>query len=135
MDRRRTKPTATLNSFVKNECANYDRNRNECLHGFKCLVLEGRTCKYFQKSVLGPPDYKFRVAGYDYETIFRQYSEIKKNLKGEIHKLNVNTCNECGNAIPPGFSYCEKCGKKRKRLLDRERKRQRRKQQFVRFLS
>ncbi|MHC4478489.1 MAG: hypothetical protein ACYTEL_22865, partial [Planctomycetota bacterium] len=61
-----------LITFVKAECANWLSERKCCIgtsddkcfndHG-PCLVVQGKRCKYFEQSVLGPPDYKFRLRG------------------------------------------------------------------------
>ena len=121
--------TAALKSFVKNECANYDRlygtKDDDCLI-FKggCSVLKGKRCGYFERAVLGPPDYKYRIPGYNYGKVFEQYSKLKKELRGELQKVKkINCCVLCGEVIPPNFKYCKKCGKRQKRELHRERMR------------
>lgn len=119
---------ATLKSFVRNECANYYDHYSICvMSDNSCRVLKGKRCGYFERAVLGPPDYKYRSAGYNYGRIFEQYSKLKKELRGELHKVKeINRCALCGESIPPNFKYCEKCGKRQKRDLHRERMRMKR---------
>lgn len=118
--------SAALNSFVKGECANYDNSEKRCVFDYKCKILAGKRCAYFERAVLGPPDYKYRRSGYNYKKIFKQYSQIRKELRGELHKVNVNSCAICGEAIPPNFTYCERCGKIQKRNAQRDRVRRHR---------
>ena len=106
--------SATLNSFVKGECANYDNYHKICVYGYACKVLKGERCAYFEKAVLGPPDYKFRSPGYDYDKIFEQYAQINTRYIGKLHKVNVRKC-DCGESLEPRRRYCEKCQIKRRR--------------------
>lgn len=69
-----------LISFVE-ECAYYDKDKPDkvCFGNIPCMVIDGHRCCYFERCVLGSPDdTKFRLPGYDYQKLFAQYAEIKK---------------------------------------------------------
>ena len=118
-----SKGTKTLRTFIKKECANY--YENGCVYDHPCLVFEGKRCKYFEKSVLGPADYKFRLPGYDYQKIFRQYAVFHNHLYGV--EVELRKC-ECGEILKPRQRRCEKCSKKRARTTNRERQKKHRAQ-------
>ena len=61
-----------LREFIRDECASYNKNDEACLFGDSCKVINGWRCDYFEKSVLGPPDYKHKLSGYDYQKFFAQ---------------------------------------------------------------
>ena len=69
------KQSKGLQLFLRDECANYDKHTEACLIPDCCKVLEGQRCDYFEHAVLGPPDYKFRLPGYDYQKLFAQYAD------------------------------------------------------------
>ena len=74
----------TLLRFIKDECANYDKHYQECLSGGECKVLKGRPCGYFEKCVLGPPDYSYRLPGYDYSRLFAKCAEQTGAKKEQV---------------------------------------------------
>lgn len=113
--------TDYLTRFVKDECANYDRHYQTCIDDKTCKVLGGEQCGYFEKAVLGPPDYKFRLPGYDYQKLFAQYAE-QTNTKTQA--VEQRRC-DCGNPLRPRQRYCEKCSRKRRQQAYREYNRKR----------
>ncbi|MHC4072529.1 MAG: hypothetical protein ACYTGS_10930, partial [Planctomycetota bacterium] len=72
------KESKGLRVFVRDECANYSKHRETCLFTDSCKVMSGQRCSYFERAVLGPPDYKYRLPGYDYQKLFAQYAEQTK---------------------------------------------------------
>ena len=50
-----------IGRFIKDECVNYDKHYRACLYHNTCEPFYGQRCGYFEKAVLGPPDYKFRL--------------------------------------------------------------------------
>lgn len=113
-----------LISFVKDECANYDHYYGGCLFAEKCKVVDSKKpCKYFERAVLGTPDYKYRLSNYDYEKLFEQYSEINLSYQGQ--GIQVRRC-ECGEPLQKGRQCCVKCREKRKRESWRKSQRLRR---------
>ena len=89
------KESKGLRVFVRDECANYSKHDESCLFGDFCKVMTGQRCGYFEKAVLGPPDYKYRLPGYDYGKLFAQYAEQTKTEKQQV---NVRRC-ECGTPL------------------------------------
>ncbi|MHC4479067.1 MAG: hypothetical protein ACYTEL_25865 [Planctomycetota bacterium] len=128
---------AGLVSFAKKECANWLSERKCCVgtrddkyfndHG-TCRIAEGKPCRYFEQSVLGPPDYKFRLPGYDYEALFRQYSKINPVYRGE--QVVVRRC-ECGAELQPRRRFCNSCRQKREREANRNRQKRHYQKAFV----
>ena len=49
-----------LRVFLRDECANYGKHDEACVFGDSCKVTDGQRCDCFEKSVLGPPDYKLK---------------------------------------------------------------------------
>lgn len=94
--------TTNLVTFLKEHCANFNRH---------CKVLKGKRCGYFEKAVLGPPDYKFRLPVYDYQKLFAQYAELTSSEKQDV---KVRRC-ECGEPLRPRHRYCESCKKARRK--------------------
>jgi hypothetical protein len=105
----------TLNSFLKQECANYVSDG--CLgvdligKGFnidgKCWILKDhRPCKYFEESVLG-------VAKYlgCFDKIFSEYQNINLAIKMD---QETRVC-ECGNELLKRERLCLKCKAKKRR--------------------
>ena len=107
---------ATLRRFIKNECANYDRHYGVCITGENCLVETGKRCGYFEKTVLGPPDYKFKLPNIDYQKIYSLYADATET---KTEKVTGNQC-ECGINLPPRKKMCEKCRINRRRKTKRE---------------
>ena len=101
----------TLTKFVKTECANYDKHYQQCVYDEPCKVLSGKQCEYFEKAVLGPPDYKFRLPSYDYGKLFAQYA---KQTGAESETVEQRRC-DCGNPLKPRQRYCADCARKRRR--------------------
>ncbi|MHC4229146.1 MAG: hypothetical protein ACYSWW_26450 [Planctomycetota bacterium] len=110
-----------LKVFVRDECANYSKHDESCLFGDSCKVMSGQRCGYFEKAVLGPPDYKYRLPGYDYQKLFAQYAE---QTKTEQQRVNVRRC-DCGTPLRHRQRCCNNCA--RKRRLDAYRRRRQRK--------
>ena len=104
-----------LREFVKDECANYGKPDEACLFGDSCKVMDGQRCDYFEKAVLGPPDYKCKLPDYDYQKLFAQYAE---QTKAERQRVNVRRC-ECGTPLRHRQRYCEGCTLKRRRKTKR----------------
>ena len=93
----------TLTRFIKDECANYDRHHQACLFGDSCKLLDGQQCGYFEKCVLGPPDYKYKLPGYDYTKLFAQYAE---QTRTEKQTVEVRRC-DCGTPLRLRQRYCD----------------------------
>jgi len=115
----RQNQTDYLTKFVKDECANYDRHYQTCLDDKPCKVLAGKRCSYFEKVVLGPADYKYRLPGYDYQKLFAQYAE---QTGTEIQTVQQRRC-ACGNPLKPRQRFCEDCTRKRRQKTKRENQR------------
>jgi hypothetical protein len=112
----------TLTKFIKDECANYNKHYQECLSGDECKVLSGERCGYFEKSVLGPLDYPYRLPGYDYSKLFAQYADRTGAKK---RKVKVRRC-DCGSPLRQRQRYCDSCAKMRAKAANRERQRKHR---------
>jgi hypothetical protein len=117
--------------FVKDACANWDRQHGHCIGTNisqetqfntcgECWVIEGRPCKYFERCVLGPVDYKYRLPGWDYEKLFELYAQI--NPAHLVKQVRVRRC-ECGAALKPRHRCCEDCKRKHRLLTYRRAKR------------
>ena len=111
----------TLTKFVKDECANYDKHYQQCVWDKPCKVLAGKQCSYFERAVLGPPNYKFQLPGYDYKRLFTQYAE---QTNTETQVVEQRRCG-CGEPLKPRHRYCEKCTEKRRKQAYREYNRKR----------
>ncbi len=116
------KKETKLIGFLKDNCANYDRHYQSCLFADSCKVLDGQRCGYFEKCVLGPPDYKYKLPGYDYAKLFAQYADLTGAKK---QKVKVRRC-ECGTPLRFRQRYCESCSKQRAKQANRERQRKHR---------
>ncbi len=113
----------TLTRFIKAECSNYDAHYEGCLrHDGPCDVLDGKRCGYFEKCVLGPADYKYRLPGYDYAKLFAQSAEQTKASVGKVKQR----CCGCGEPLRLRQRCCEKCRRQHRRASYRESKRRRR---------
>jgi hypothetical protein len=113
----------TLIRFIKDECANYDAHYGICLLNDKpCMVLAGTRCGYFERCVLGPPDYPYRLPGYDYAKLFAQYAE---QTKANIGKVKQRKC-DCGEPLRMRERYCRKCREHKRRESYRNSKKQKR---------
>ena len=110
------KKQTTLTTFLKDECANYDKHYEQCAFDEPCKVLAGQRCGYFEKAVLGPPDYKFRLPDYDYQKLFAQYAE-QTGTKTEA--VRHRRCG-CGNPVMARQRFCDKCTKKRRQESTRQ---------------
>jgi hypothetical protein len=104
-----------LTIFLRNECANYHKHDEACLFGEPCKVMKGKRCDYFEKAVLGPPDHRYKLPGYDYGKLFAQYTE---QTKAEQPQVNVRRC-ECGTPLRHRQRYCDDCTMKRRRKTKR----------------
>ena len=102
----KTKET-TLQRFLEDNCASYDKHHQSCLFADSCRVFDGQRCGYFEKFVLGPAGSKHRLPGYNYAKLFAQYAE---QTKAKAQKVKVRRC-ECGTPLRHRQRYCEKCQK------------------------
>ena len=112
----------TLKKFIKDECANYGKFYQKCLCADSCRIFDGQRCTYFEKCVLGPPDYKYKLPGYDYSKLFAQYAELTKTEK---QRVKVRYCN-CGTPLQHRQRCCEICSKRREKEANRQRQRKHR---------
>lgn len=104
------KRATKLPTFVQKECANFIRGA--CIDSTKCKVLSKQPCNYFERAVLGQPNYKFQLPDYDYFKLFEQYAEIQTALQGRI--VSQRLCPDCEiNALLPRKRYCDDCRKER----------------------
>ncbi len=109
----------TITRFLKDNCANYDKHYQKCLFAESCRVFDGQRCGYFERFILGPPDYKYKLPGYDYSKLFAQYADLTKTKK---QRVKVRRC-ECGTPLRIRQRYCESCSKQRAKTANRERQR------------
>jgi hypothetical protein len=101
-----------IKTFLKNNCSNFDSHHKCCLLTDEdCLVLAGRRCGYFEKYLLRPYDYRFRLPGVDYAKLFAQYAEL---TNAETVRIRQRRC-DCGEPLSFGKRYCDKCKKKRRK--------------------
>jgi len=112
-----SKKEKDLTKFLKDNCANWDNYYQSCLFADSCKVFDGQRCGYFEKAVLGPPDYRYRIRGYDYSVLFAQYAEQTGASK---RKVEVRRC-ACGAPLEPRHRYCKQCARIRARQANRER--------------
>jgi len=110
------KNQSTLTRFVKDECANFDKHYQTCLDDKPRKVLSGQRCGYFEKAVLGPPDYKYRLPDYDYQKLFAQYAEQTKTKTQVVEQRRCS----CGNPLRHRQRFCDVCTKKRRLKTRRE---------------
>ena len=123
-----SKKEKDLTRFIKDNCANWDNHYQSCLFADSCKVFDGQRCGYFEKAVLGPPDYKYKIAGYDYAKLFAQYAEQTGARK---QKVKVRRC-ACGAALTKlRQKLCDRCKKKNRKKTKREYQRNYRKQHRV----
>ncbi len=101
-----------LPRFIKDMCADYDKHYDVCADDQPCKVLNGKPCSYFERAVLGPPDYPYKVPGYDYRKLFEQYGKINPQL--EAVAVVIRKC-DCGRTLQPRERICEKCRDRRRR--------------------
>jgi hypothetical protein len=81
---------------VRVNCANYD-NEYGCLTNMRCCMADDKACDYYEESV---------VPTLDKERIKKYKKRVgKKRIKGE---KGIRYC-ECGNPLPKGKHFCEKC--------------------------
>ena len=118
-----------LGTFVRNECANYDSHYGGCLFedfGGKCAVVDlGKPCRYFERAVLGPPDYPYKTAGYDWGRLFAAYGQINPTFAGR--GVTVRRC-ECGAVLSTRERVCEKCREGRRKATYRAAQQKRRRE-------
>jgi len=112
----------TLTRFLKDNCANFDKHYQKCLFADSCRVFDGQRCGYFERCVLGPPDYKYKLPGYDYAKLFGQYAE---QTGAQSQRVKVRLC-ECGTPLRLRQRYCKVCAKKRAKVSNRERQKKHR---------
>lgn len=111
-----------IKSFVKDNCVNFDKYYQLCISDKPCKVIEGVRCGYFEKCVLGAPDYLYKLPGYDYAKLFAQYSELTDAKKQKVAQRKCI----CGEPLGYRQRYCDKCSRIRKRENARRRKRKQR---------
>jgi len=116
------KQSKGLTVFIRDECANYSKHEESCLFGDSCKVMEGQRCDYFEKAVLGPPDYKYKLPGYDYGKLFAQHAE---QTKTEKQRVNVRR-RECGTPLRHRQRFCDSCAKSRAKDANRRRQKKHR---------
>lgn len=116
------KKETKLIGFLKDNCANYDRHYQSCLFADSCKVFDGQRCGYFEKCVLGPPDYKYKLPGYDYAKLFAQYAD---QTGAKSQRVKVRRC-ECGTPLRHRQRYCEHCVKTRAKEANRQRQKKHR---------
>ena len=120
-----------LITFLQKECANWDGHYQVCLLKHKtepetdrpCCVLAGKRCGYFERCVLGRPDYNFKLPGYDYARLFAQYAA--QTGAGTV-KVKQRRC-ECGEPLQRRQRFCEACRRKRAKEANRNRQQKYRK--------
>lgn len=117
----------TLMSFVKDECANFGKHYQLCADDKPCRVLAGERCGYFERRVLGPPNYKYKLPDYDYQKLFAQYAE---QTKAENQIVEQRLCG-CGNPLKLRQRYCETCRRNRRQKTKRENQQRFRRKQRV----
>lgn len=116
----KNKQQKTLTAFLQKECANWDYFYQICVLSDKpCLVMNGNRCGYFEKAVLGPPDYKYRLPDYDYIKLFAQYAD---QSGAATKKVQQRRC-ECGEPLQHRQRYCESCRRRRAKEASRQRQR------------
>lgn len=83
-------------SVVRQHCSNYDQNYG-CLRYDFCLMAYGRTCEYFDESVVG--------------SLSRQRAKkyAPKKIKGKRY------CKDCGAPVGKRKQYCNQCATIRKK--------------------
>ncbi len=107
--------------FVKDECANFDKHYQLCINGEPCKVSQGERCGYFERAVLGKPDYKYRLPDYDYQKVFAQYAE---QTESEPLAVEQRRC-DCGNPLRLRQRFCDDCTRKRRKDSNRKYNRKR----------
>ena len=112
------KKDKSLFGFIKDNCASYDRYYQSCLFADSCKVFDGKRCAYFEKRVLGAPDYPYKIPGYDYSRLFAEYAEMTKTKR---QKVNQRRCS-CGEPLEHRKRYCAKCRQKRRKESYRKRR-------------
>lgn len=110
-----------LTRFLKDNCANYDRHYQSCLFDDSCRVFNSHRCGYFERRVLGPPDYKYKLPGYDYSKLFAQYAEQTGTQK---QKVKVRRC-DCGKPLQLRQRFCNECSIKRRKYSNAKYNRKR----------
>ena len=116
------KQTKGLTAFLRDECANYDKHREACLFADSCKVMSGQRCSYFERAVLGPPDYPYKLPGYDYAKLFAQYAE---QTGADTQKVKQRRC-DCGTPLRHRQRHCDSCARIRAKDANRRRQRKHR---------
>jgi len=116
----KNKKDSTITTFLKDNCANYDRYYQSCLFAGSCKVFDGQRCGYFERNVLGPPGYKFKLPGHDYAKLFAQYAELTKSPRQAV---TVRRCPGCSGPLSYRQRYCNSCSEKRAKSAARIRQR------------
>jgi len=107
---------AKLSGFVKDNCCNFDRHYQTCIDDAPCKVLSGKRCGYFEKCVLGPADYRYRLPDCDYGKLFAQYAE---QTGTESQTVEQRLC-ACGAPLRLRQRFCDDCTRKRRQKAQRE---------------
>ena len=113
--------TSALKGFIKDECANYDKHYQSCIWDRPCMVLSSARCGYFEKVVLCPAGYKFRLPDYDYQKLSAQYTE---QTRTQAESVNQRLCG-CGNPLRHRQRFCDDCTQKRRKDTNRKHNRKR----------
>jgi hypothetical protein len=108
-----------LTRFLAAECANYGKHYALCVSDEPCDVLAGKRCGYFEKAVLGPVDYPYRLLGFDYGRLFGEYAALTRAKVGMVKQRRC----ECGEPLRMRERYCQKCRIQRRRQSYRNTRR------------
>jgi len=100
-------------------CANYDHHYGGCLLAKRCLVQDGKRCRYFEEAVLPTAADTGRK-----ELVYALY-EKQVGIGGELTQdiKPVRECPDCGGELKPRQRYCDDCGMKRRRQAYRKARR------------
>ncbi|MBA7644203.1 hypothetical protein ES703_51945 [subsurface metagenome] len=95
-------------------CANLDHHYGGCLFARKCLVIQGKRCSYFEKSVL-PTAMDLGLSD-----IYEAYERLTG--APPLHRLQARVCPDCGHPLKAHHRFCEKCARNRRRAAYRRQR-------------
>lgn len=117
-----------LTAFARENCGNWDAGQLACIgvdggkvfHEGPCLLAQGKSCRYFEKSVfpICDPAYRYATETNKYQTILGLYLKINPNLMQSDAAARL--C-ECGEPLKERRRYCDKCRIRRQKSATRER--------------
>jgi len=111
-----------LKGFIRDLCAcwsHHNNSKGKCIFNGNCKVMTGNPCTYFEKSVLGPANYKYRTEGWDYKKLFDEYSGINPSYLSRVFHQTSRFCG-CGQPLESKKRLCRLC--RRKNRLDAYRR-------------